>query len=302
MIVPRPLPTALRDEHHAEHPRGLVRLLQRERGEEREEADDAAQQTHRGARGDDAAGVQRLAFVDRLRRADPLRRAGCRTRRRAEDEHERARAQHPRRARHLEDERRDRRRDRRADHGDDREPRVREDELVVRVDHRGHERALGDRLALREHQRAERERVEQRTVDLVRHQQARAPPGRPSRRRPSGAGRRGCGRGTGPSTGATTANGAIVSSEVQQHLGPGRARPRRRRRASPRATPSRRRRRPSPTAWASASRANGVNVVDSRRARVSVAGIVRRPVPRRRTPGAVHGTRPAPCQPEAGRR
>ena len=121
---------------------------------------------------------------------------------------------------------RDRRRDGAAEDRDQRQPGVRAHELVLVVDDGGHERALGDGLTLREHEHRERERIEQQLVDRARHEQAEdraAGRGgamrsrRPPRVRSS----------SGPSTGATTANGAIVSSEVQQDL----AARRRRRRA-----------------------------------------------------------------------
>src|SRR5258708_1563170 len=75
----------------------------------------------------------------------------------------------------------------------------------------------------------------------------------------------------GPSTGATTAKGAIVNRRYSSTLG----------RAAP--TPTSKKSEPAsdtvtkaspavPTAWATASRANGVNVVDSRWVRASVAG------------------------------
>ena len=94
-----PVADRARDEHEAEDPRRLVRPLQRERGEEREEADDAAQQAHRGSGDDDA----RARAAPRARRRSPrvptcLARGMPNAHSVPNDEHERARAQHPRRA------------------------------------------------------------------------------------------------------------------------------------------------------------------------------------------------------------
>ena len=88
-----------------------------------------------------------------------------------DEEHDRAEAQHPRRARQLEDGRRDRSGDRATEDRDQREPRVRQHQLVGVVDDRGHERALGDRMPLRQHEHRERERVQEELVDGAGHQQ-----------------------------------------------------------------------------------------------------------------------------------
>ena len=136
-----------------------------------------------------------------------------------EDEHDAAGAQHPRRAERLQD-----RRPRTAQRS------CRASTLMIARrefastssslsdDHGRDERALGDRLALREHERAERERIEQQVVDVARHQDREQRPAgidaaNSSRRPPRVRSR------NGPSTGATTANGAIVISRYSSTLG-----------------------------------------------------------------------------------
>ena len=68
----------------------------------------------------------------------------------------------------------------------------------------GHERALGHDLRLRQHERAERERIEREAVDVRGHHQAQHRPRRPSSPRTSGAGRPAVRSSSGPNTGATT--------------------------------------------------------------------------------------------------
>ena len=80
-----------------------MRPLQLECREEGEEADDAAQQRHRGTRRDDARRMERVALTGRLRGGDG---AGARNREgseRAREEDEGARAQDPRRANKFQD-------------------------------------------------------------------------------------------------------------------------------------------------------------------------------------------------------
>ena len=159
-------------EHDAEHPRRFLRRLEHERGEEREEADRRAQQTHRGAGGEDAPRAQRVTLVGGLRRADVF---GARIPSAASIPSTKmsvaVRSTHGAPASCRIPAAIGPGRDP-AEDADEREPRVREHELALVLDDPGTSALLVTDCAFEKHERAERERVQGEAVDVRGHDEA----------------------------------------------------------------------------------------------------------------------------------